>query len=493
MRRSPLLLLPLPLLLLLLVLVRLPLPAAAGAALPSACQSGATPFRLADECAPGFFCPLYNSTDATTFPVQCAPTDECTIRRLTSRFCPAQGTYEPVLCEAGHYCPTPLVQLPCPAGHICKLGTVVPIPCNGLSICPEGSEKRKDMTALVAIVIGDALLVACWFLAKHYRRARQNQRDIDYAEIQLSSVIPALHAQGVAYQSLPAHSKMLCQGFKRAQRELPPLRLQFDDLSMAIPPLKSGGETKVILKGVTGSIEPSKVTAIMGPSGAGLFPTQGNGPTRRRRGCQCHTIPITRRLTFDLLAIGCSAHRCACSGKTTFLTALLGRVDPSWTCGGSLLVNGADVPLRRFSKIIGYVPQDDVMHRDLSVYDNIRYSANVRLPASWSAQQRENHVAATISALQLKHVQDVLVGDEAKRGVSGGQRKRCNIGMEVAAAPSLLLLDEPTSGTPSQTQMASRSRSRSRTGRMWIPPWNLYAPAHFAFARVFCRLSALCC
>ena len=108
------------------------------------------------------------------------------------------------------------------------------------------------------------------------------------------------------------------------------------------------------------------------------------------------------------------------AGKTTFLTALLGRVDPSWTCGGSLLVNGVDVPLRRFSKIIGYVPQDDVMHRDLSVYDNIRYSSNVRLPASWTQKQREDHVAATISALQLKHVQDTLVGDESKRGVSGG-------------------------------------------------------------------------
>ena len=304
MRRSPLLL---PLLVSLaaaavLLLLRLPLPVAS--ALPSTCQTGATPFQLADECAPGFYCPLYNSTDATTYPVQCAPTDECTIRRLTSRYCAAQGTYEPVLCEAGHYCPTPLVQLPCPEGYICKLGTVVPIPCNGLSICPEGSEKRKDMTALVAIVIGDALLIACWFLAKYYRRVRQNQRDVDYAEVQLSSIIPALHAKGAAYQSLPAHSKLLCQGFKRAQQELPPLRLQFDDLSMAIPPLKSGAEPKVILKGVTGSIEPSKVTAIMGPSGAGPSREMGRHSPRH----QFHSIRITRRLTFCFHGLLIFAH-----------------------------------------------------------------------------------------------------------------------------------------------------------------------------------------
>ncbi len=128
------------------------------------------------------------------------------------------------------------------------------------------------------------------------------------------------------------------------------------------------------------------------------------------------------------------------------MTALQGRADPSWTSGGSLLVNGVSEPLIRFKKIIGSVPQEDIMHRDLTVYENIRYSASMRLPASWTSKQREDHVAATISAMQLKHVQDVHVGDEVKRGVSGGQRKRCNIGMEVAAAPSLLLLDEPTSG-----------------------------------------------
>ena len=96
------------------------------------------------------------------------------------------------------------------------------------------------------------------------------------------------------------------------------------------------------------------------------------------------------------------------------------------------------------------------MHRDLTVYDNIRYSADVRLPRAWTSVQRSDHVHAVLRSVQLTDIQDVRVGDESKRGVSGGQRKRCNLGMEIAAAPTLLLLllDEPTSGLDSTAALA---------------------------------------
>jgi ABC-type multidrug transport system ATPase subunit/ABC-type multidrug transport system permease subunit len=141
------------------------------------------------------------------------------------------------------------------------------------------------------------------------------------------------------------------------------------------------------------------------------------------------------------------------AGKTTLLNTILDTVDRSWERGGSLTVNGISEPLSSYRRIIGYVPQEDIMSRELSVYDNIRYAANCRLPVEWTSKQREDHVNAVISAMQLKHVQDVRIGDESLRGISGGQRKRVNIGMELAAAPSLLLLDEPTSGLDSHSAM----------------------------------------
>ena len=144
---------------------------------------------------------------------------------------------------------------------------------------------------------------------------------------------------------------------------------------------------------------------------------------------------------------------CVNVGKTTFLNVLLGKTDPSWQRGGVLRVNGNDEPLNRFSKVMGFVPQEDIMHRDLSGYDNIRYSAQVRLPRDWTSEQREAHAAACIAALQLEHVQDTIIGDEIVRGISGGQRKRVNVGIEMAAAPLALFLDEPTSGLDSTAAM----------------------------------------
>ncbi len=216
--------------------------------------------------------PLYNASDATTFPVQCAPTDDCTFRRLTSQYCEAQGTYEPVLCLEGKYCPTPLLQLPCPSGHLCKIGCVHPIKCGLFDSCPEGSSTKTDLASVLAILITDVGLVALWYSAMFYRRKNRTARDVEYTEVQLTSVNPALHAKGAAYASLPAHSKLLCQGFKRAQQELPALRLEFNELSMSIPSVKKGDEPLTILKGVTGSIEPGKVTAIMVSSSSQPMP-----------------------------------------------------------------------------------------------------------------------------------------------------------------------------------------------------------------------------
>ena len=176
------------------------------------------------------------------------------------------------------------------------------------------------------------------------------------------------------------------------------LNIDFQDLRFSI-------KGKEILKGVTGHIHAGKMTAIMGPSGA---------------------------------------------GKTTFLNVLCGKVNRT---SGSLKISGKEAELQAFKKICGFVPQEDVMLRELTVRENILHSARIRAPKSWSAAQVEAHVDTLIEALNLSHVAHTLIGDGITRGVSGGQRKRVNIGMEVAATPLCLFLDEPTSGLDSTSSL----------------------------------------
>ncbi len=81
------------------------------------------------------------------------------------------------------------------------------------------------------------------------------------------------------------------------------------------------------------------------------------------------------------------------------------------------------------------------MHSELTVKQNLYFSARVRLSLETSQEQLHVVVAQTLELLQLEHVKNTLVGDAATRGVSGGQRKRVNIGIELVAKPSVLFLD----------------------------------------------------
>lgn len=92
------------------------------------------------------------------------------------------------------------------------------------------------------------------------------------------------------------------------------------------------------------------------------------------------------------------------------------------------------------------VPQDDIMMRDLTVEENIMFAAMTRLPSSWSSDRKLAFGDYVIELLGLSEIRNSPIGDEATRGISGGQRKRVNIGIELAADPVILALDEPTSG-----------------------------------------------
>ncbi|KAM7533214.1 hypothetical protein Aperf_G00000125855 [Anoplocephala perfoliata] len=136
-------------------------------------------------------------------------------------------------------------------------------------------------------------------------------------------------------------------------------------------------------------------------------------------------------------------------GKTTFLDVLAGRTDPSLV-SGVVLVNGKERP-SNFKLNSAYVSQDDFTMGSLTVRENLSFSAALRLPACVTRKDRKSRVDALITKLGLTSVADVKIGSALVRGISGGERKRTNIGIELITDPSVMFLDEPTTGLDTYT------------------------------------------
>ncbi|KAJ5613917.1 ABC transporter [Penicillium herquei] len=137
------------------------------------------------------------------------------------------------------------------------------------------------------------------------------------------------------------------------------------------------------------------------------------------------------------------------SGKSTLMNIISGRARPTT---GHVFLNGRVA--KPAQDLIGFVPQDDILLSDLTVRENIMHSARIRLGGVWSKQEIEEYVGSLIISLGLAHVQNQLVGSPDNRRISGGERKRVNVGLELAAAPSMLILDEPTSGLDTTTALS---------------------------------------
>ena len=108
-------------------------------------------------------------------------------------------------------------------------------------------------------------------------------------------------------------------------------------------------------------------------------------------------------------------------------------------------VDGRSLP-DCYKYIVGYVVQDDVISGTLTVRENLMFSANVRLSDDVSDGERRERVNKIIADLGLLSCAETRLGNEFSRGVSGGERKRTCIGMELVLSPTILFLDEPTTG-----------------------------------------------
>ncbi|MEA2398388.1 MAG: transport system ATP-binding/permease protein [Thermoleophilaceae bacterium] len=124
------------------------------------------------------------------------------------------------------------------------------------------------------------------------------------------------------------------------------------------------------------------------------------------------------------------------AGKTTLLKVLAGVNAPS---GGAVTVNGE--PLAARLTDVGYMPQDEIVHPELSVREALSYAARLRLPQDTSSEEIDSTVDRVLAELSLEQHGDTRIGS-----LSGGQRKRAGLGAELLSRPSLLFLDEPTTG-----------------------------------------------
>jgi ABC-type multidrug transport system ATPase subunit len=136
------------------------------------------------------------------------------------------------------------------------------------------------------------------------------------------------------------------------------------------------------------------------------------------------------------------------SGKTTLLNNLCGIYTPA---SGSVMINGIDLHAEKekLRGVIGLIPQDDLLIEELTVYQNLYYNAKLCFRDAGEQEIREL-VNKTLANLGLSDIRDLKVGSPFNKLISGGQRKRLNIALELIREPSVLFVDEPTSGLSSR-------------------------------------------
>lgn len=163
--------------------------------------------------------------------------------------------------------------------------------------------------------------------------------------------------------------------------------------------------TKTIINDVSGSVYSGNISAIMGPSG---------------------------------------------SGKTSLLNFLTSRIEFSSVSkhSGSIYANSSEISFNDVSQCSGYVMQDDILFDILTPYESLYFGCRLRKLVD--KDQVDDLVNSLLEDLQLTACKNTLIGNTEKKGISGGERKRTSIGMELISNPSILFLDEPTSNNISQ-------------------------------------------
>lgn len=359
------------------------------------------------DCPVGYFCSPYNESVTSTVTIEVL---DATYKRYYA------GTNDPVpppayslqsQCFPGFECANGTSMLQCAAGSYCPQGTLKALSCDGLSICGIGSSFQINFVvpvicAILSLIIGVA---SCVLIGRQQRAAAKSR-----------AVQASASAAATPNAASPLDSARALTGGAslRSPHSGPPTpiagegSLHFEMRGANV----TAANGRVLLRDCSVAYPPGQLCAVLGPSG---------------------------------------------SGKSILLDVLRGR--PPGEVTGSLTVNGHPLSdastLAALRPLLGFVTKEDVVDRGLTAREQLVLSAQQHLPASTTVGAVEGTVGATMHALKLTGVADVVVGGGANSAanISGGQLKRVSVGVELVGEPRALILDEPTSGLDASSSL----------------------------------------
>ena len=171
------------------------------------------------------------------------------------------------------------------------------------------------------------------------------------------------------------------------------------------------------------------------------------------------------------------------TGKTTLLSLLNGTLTPQ---EGTITINGHSITEPEAKNLIGFVPQDDLLIEELTVYQNLWFTAKLCFEGM-SDEEIDKRVIKTLKDLGLDAAKDLKVGSAINKYISGGQRKRLNIALELIREPAVLFLDEPTSGLSSADTEKVINLLKEQTYKGKLIVVNIHQPSSDVY-KLFDRL-----
>ncbi|EZA53084.1 hypothetical protein DMN91_003014 [Ooceraea biroi] len=217
--------------------------------------------------------------------------------------------------------------------------------------------------------------------------------------------------------------------------------IEFNDLTYSVP--KSRKESKMVLRGISGQFKSGELTAILGPSGA---------------------------------------------GKSTLLNILAG-----YKCtdiGGSITINGQPRDMQQFKKMSCYIMQNDLIQPKLTVLESMTFATELKLGRNKSSSQKRAAIEEILNTLRISEVRDTITDE-----LSGGQKKRLTIALELVHNPPVIFLDEPTTGLDelSSSQCVDLLSGLARFGRTVV--CSIHTPSASTFRKfdhVYVVAAGLC-